>query len=265
MLLLATALAFVALGQLVVLLTGNIDLSVGPLMGLIVGRRRRSSGPPARAPATLAARDPRGDRHGARRRARDRAAACASGGSPSVLASLATYIVIQGVALLLRPQEAGELRTGITARDQHGRSAGCRSRSIVAVVVAVVAEVLLRRSRAGLELRAVGSDETRAHRLGARVNLDRTSSPSSLCSLFAAAAGIMLAGQIGIGDGDPTLSTNYTLHEHHRRRARRREHLRRARLVHRRAARRAAADRDRRRRSVPADRRCPGTIGSRAS
>ena len=35
-LLLASALAFVSLGQLVVLLTGNFDLSVGPLMGLAV-------------------------------------------------------------------------------------------------------------------------------------------------------------------------------------------------------------------------------------
>ena len=42
---------------------------------------------------------------------------------------------------------------------------------IAAVAITVIAELLLRRSRAGLELRAVGSDETRAHRLGARVNL----------------------------------------------------------------------------------------------
>ena len=36
MLLLASALAFVSLGQLIVLLTAGIDLSVGPLMGLVV-------------------------------------------------------------------------------------------------------------------------------------------------------------------------------------------------------------------------------------
>ena len=35
-LLLASALAFVSFGQLIVLLTGNIDLSVGPLMALTV-------------------------------------------------------------------------------------------------------------------------------------------------------------------------------------------------------------------------------------
>ena len=81
---------------------------------------------------------------------------------------------------------------------------------IAAVAITVVAEVLLRRSRAGLELRDVGSDETRAHRLGARVNLTHMLA-FVVCSLFAAAAGIMLAGTIGIGDGDPTVGVNYTL------------------------------------------------------
>ena len=36
MLLLASALVFISLGQLTVLLTGGIDLSVGPLTGLVV-------------------------------------------------------------------------------------------------------------------------------------------------------------------------------------------------------------------------------------
>ena len=36
MLLLASALGFIALGQLIVMLTGGIDLSVGPLTGLVV-------------------------------------------------------------------------------------------------------------------------------------------------------------------------------------------------------------------------------------
>ena len=84
----------------------------------------------------------------------------------------------------------------------------------------------------GLELRAVGSDETRAHRLGARVNVTQ-SPPTSLCSLFAAAGGIMLASQVGIGDASRRRQLH--AHEHHRGRARRRQHLRRPRLLHRRA------------------------------
>lgn len=55
---------------------------------------------------------------------------------------------------------------------------------------------------------AVGSDENRAHRLGARVNLTHVSA-YVLCSLFAAAGGMMLAAQVGVGDA--RVGVNYTL------------------------------------------------------
>jgi ribose transport system ATP-binding protein len=72
----------------------------------------------------------------------------------------------------------------------------------------VAAELVLRFSRPGLAVRAVGADETRAHRLGARVNLTHVSA-YVLCSLFAAAGGMMLASQVGVGD--PRIGVNYTL------------------------------------------------------
>jgi ribose transport system ATP-binding protein len=206
-LLLASALAFVSMGQLVVLMTGNIDLSVGPFMGLVVVISSffwtvgQGTGDVVLGIVVIIA------------------AAIAVGlvigllvrvgRISSVLASLAVYIVIQGVGLLLRPQEGGQLRTDITATIS--TSIGWMPVAlIVAIAITLVAEGILRRSRAGLELRAVGSDETRAHRLGARVNLTPILA-FVICALFAAAAGIMLAGQVGIGDGDPTLSVNYTL------------------------------------------------------
>jgi ribose transport system ATP-binding protein len=128
---------------------------------------------------------------------------------PSVLASLAVYIVLQGIALQLRPVQAGQLRPDIVAGIN--TTIGWMPVSfIAAIVVTVVAEVLLRRTHAGLELRAVGSDESRAHRLGARINWTLILG-FVLCSLFAAAAGILLAGQIGIGNGDPSVGTPYTL------------------------------------------------------
>jgi ribose transport system ATP-binding protein len=127
----------------------------------------------------------------------------------SVLASLAVYIVVQGIGLQLRPQQGGQLRTSVTGAIN--TDIGWMPVALIAaIVITLIAEVLLRRSRAGLELRAVGSDETRAHRLGARVNLTHILA-FVICSLFAAAAGIMLAGTIGIGNGDPTVSANYTL------------------------------------------------------
>jgi ribose transport system ATP-binding protein len=204
---LASTLAFVSMGQLVIMLTGNFDLSVGPLMGLVTvvvsffwstgqGSGELILGILAVIGTALAV----GLVNGGLVR---------FGRLNAVLATLSTYIVVQGVALQLRPQEAGELRPSITA----GIGTGIGwfpVAAIAAVVVAIVAEVILRRTRAGLQLRAVGSDETRAHRLGARVN-PTIIAAFAICALFAVAAGIMLSGQIGIGDGDPTLSANYSL------------------------------------------------------
>ena len=206
-LLLASALAFVSLGQLVVLMTGNIDLSVGPLMGLTAvvtsffwtagqGTGDLILGIGAVVGTAVAV----GLVIGLLTRAMR---------GQSVLASLAASIVIQGIALLLRPQQGGILRGNITGAIN--TSIGWMPVAVIAaIVITVIAEVALRRSRAGLELRAVGSDATRAHRLGAHVGLTHIVA-FVLCSLFAAAAGIMLVGTIGIGNGDPAVSANYTL------------------------------------------------------
>jgi ribose transport system ATP-binding protein len=207
MLLLASALAFVSLGQLIVLLTGNIDLSVGPLMGLTAvvtsffwttgqGSGELVLGIVAVIGTAVAV----GLVIGLLVRV---------GRLPSVLASLAAYIIIEGIALQLRPQQGGLLRSDITA-GINTDVGWMPVAMIAAIAITLIAEVLLRRTRAGIELRAVGSDESRAHRLGARVN--RTHILAFVgCSLFAAAAGIMLAGTIGVGNGDPTVSVNYTI------------------------------------------------------
>jgi ribose transport system ATP-binding protein len=207
MLLLGSALAFVSLGQLVVLLTGNIDLSVGPLMGLttVVASFFWATGQGTGDLvlgifAVIGTAVAVGLVIGLLVRV---------GRLPSVLASLAAYIVIQGVGLQLRPQQGGELRTDITG--VINTDIGWMPVALIAAVaITLIAEVVLRRSRAGLELRAVGSDETRAHRLGAHVNITHILAFIT-CSLFAVAAGVMLSGTIGIGNGDPTLSANYTL------------------------------------------------------
>jgi ribose transport system ATP-binding protein len=206
-LLLASALAFVSLGQAVIVMTGNIDLSVGPLMGLTVvvtsffwttgqGTGELILGVAAVIGTAAAVGTVIGLLVRAAR-------------VPSVVASLSAYIIIQGIALLLRPQPAGLLRPSITA--VINADVGWMPVAlIVAITATLIAELALRRSRAGLQLRAVGSDETRAYRLGAQVNFTHILA-FVLCALCAAAAGVMLAGQSGIGDADPTLSVNYTL------------------------------------------------------
>ena len=95
-------------------MAANLDLSVGPLMGLIVvvtsffwatgqGPATLCSGSSLVIATALAV----GLVNGLLVRV---------GRLPPVLATLATYIVIQGVGLQLRPQEAGILRPDITAR-----------------------------------------------------------------------------------------------------------------------------------------------------
>jgi ribose transport system ATP-binding protein len=205
MLLLTSALVLISLGQLIVLLTGAIDLSVGPLTGLVVvvfsffagdgqSGGRLALGILAVVGVALLV--------GLTNAALVRVFRLAS-----VLATLATYIALQGVSLLLRSQPGGYLRSGITA--------GLRTSwgwvpvaFIAACALALACELALRFARFGLQLRAVGSDETRAHRLGARVNLTHVSA-YVLCSLFAAAGGMMLAAQVGVGDA--RVGVNYTL------------------------------------------------------
>ena len=205
MLLLGTALALMSVGQLIVLLTGGIDLSVGPLAGLAVvifsffAGAGQSGGMLALGVlAVIGAALAVGLANAALVRVFRLA---------SVLATLATYIVIQGVSLLLRSQPGGFYRFGVTSalRTSWGYVPVA---FFAACVLGLACELLLRFSRPGLELRAVGSDETRAHRLGAHVNAVHVGA-YVLCSLFAVAGGMMVAAQVGIGD--PRIGTNYTL------------------------------------------------------
>lgn len=205
MLLLVTALALIALGQLIVLLTGAIDLSVGPLTGLVVvvfsffaGQGQGAGMLVLGLVVVVAVAVLVGLANAVLVRVFRLG---------SVLATLATYIVIQGVSLLLRSEPGGLIRFSVTSELK--TSWGWVPLAFIAAcALAVAAELALRFTRFGLMLRAVGSDETRAHRLGARVNLSHVSA-YVLCSLFAAAGGLMLASQISIGD--PRVGVTYTL------------------------------------------------------
>ena len=205
MLLLASALGFIALGQLIVMLTGGIDLSVGPLTGLVVvvmsffaGQGQSGGrlwlGFLAVIGVAIAV--------GLTNAALVRIVRLAP-----VLATLATYIVLQGVSLLLRETPGGFFRPGVTSTIKT-TIGWVPVAFIICAGLALACEAALRWTRYGLALRAVGSDSTRAHRLGAHVTITQVSA-YVLCSLFSAAGGIMLASQVAIGDA--TVGLNYTL------------------------------------------------------
>ncbi|HST39782.1 MAG TPA: ATP-binding cassette domain-containing protein [Conexibacter sp.] len=197
-LVLATALILVSLGQLTVLLTAGIDLAVGPLMALTVvvlsfrlGDTQSTGSLVLGIVLVLAIGIAVGVLHGLLiRKARI---------SP-IIATLATSIAILGLAQLLRPNPDGVIR--IAFADTLQKSVGFLPIAfVVALLLALLCEFGLRRTRFGVGLRAVGSGEASAHRVGVRVT-PTVIGGYALCSLFTVLAGMMLAAQVGIGDAN---------------------------------------------------------------
>src|SRR5690242_2595384 len=165
MMTLLAALAFIAFGQLIVIMTAGIDLSVGPLAGLLV------------VISSFFVLDHKSTATIALGFVLMLAVAVAVGlinasfvqfaKFPPVAATLATYIGLQGISLLLRHQQGGFIRQDVTDRI-NSTVANVPWAFVVAVALAVVLELALRRSRWGLSVRAVGSREQAAHRVGVR-------------------------------------------------------------------------------------------------
>jgi ribose transport system ATP-binding protein len=119
-------------------------------------------------------------------------------GLPSIIATLASLSVMQGLSLKLRPVPGGEINFDVA--DTLNRSwSFVPIAFVVAVVVALAGDHWLYRTASGLTARAVGMDEDSARRLGA--HSERVSWRAFvLSSLLATVAGFFLAAQVGIGD-----------------------------------------------------------------
>ena len=205
LMILLAALAFISFGQLIVIMTAGIDLSVGPLAGLIVVISSffliDGKGPGALVlglAIMLATALAVGLLNGALVR---------FGRFTPVAATLAVYIALQGVSLLLRPFQDGYIRAEVIDAIKT-RVVGIPVAFLVAVALAIALEWCLRRTTWGRGLRAAGSREPAAHRLGVRV--DRTIVGAYVaCSALTFLGGVMLMAQIGVGD--PTQGVGYTL------------------------------------------------------
>ena len=128
-------------------------------------------------------------------------------GISPVVATLAMFMALQGLYLLLRSTPGGVIFAGVSDMIQ-ARVGLVPIATIAGVVLLVLLEVALRRTRWGVQLRAVGSHDAAAARLGIRVGWVRFLS-YVLCSLLVLPAAVILMAQIGIGEGRPSLS--YTL------------------------------------------------------
>jgi ribose transport system ATP-binding protein len=202
---LTTALGFIALGQTIALLLGAIDLSVGPLSGFLV------------VIASFFIND-------------DKSAAMITIGFilvflgafvvggingslirfanfTPIAATLAMYIGLQGMSFLLRDNPGGYINANVVEviTWQFGPIPAA---FIALVAVAVACEYLLRRTALGWRLRAAGSNEESARRVGVWVDGTFLFGYIS-CSLLTAVGAVMLMSQIGVGD--PRQGINYTL------------------------------------------------------
>jgi ribose transport system ATP-binding protein len=204
-LLLVSALGFVALGQTTVMMTGGIDLSTGPLTGFLVVIA--SFFVNDKAPITaislglltmLVVAVITGLVNGSLIRFVKFTA---------IAATLTTYIAIGGFAFLLRPEPGGYISQGFS--DLLNSAAGPIPYVFMALFAAtVIMEYVLRKSRWGWSLRAVGSNEEAARKVGVRTTRTIISA-YVLSSFFVFFGAILLMVQLGIGDASQGVT--YTL------------------------------------------------------
>ncbi len=191
--------------QLATVLVGSIDLSIGPLAGLCVvlasflAPDGVATGPfVAGLILILAATTGFGLLQGL---------LITSLRLPAIVVTIATFIGLQGISLLLRPVAGGAIDDALSDAAQFPLwflPAGL----VLAVAIVGVAEWLLFRTDFGRRFRAVGSSPLASHRLG--IDSQRLTWLAFVISGFLTGiGGLMLAGQVGIGS--PSTGTDYTL------------------------------------------------------
>jgi ribose transport system ATP-binding protein len=127
---------------------------------------------------------------------------------PSIIATLGTFSILQGASLLLRDHPEGEINSNVI--DKLNTSIGFMPVAFIGVMLLVVlADLWLYRSRTGMAVRAVGLDETSARRLGMSTGLI-VFLAFVVCAVMASIAGFYSAAQVQIGSpiiGDYALTS----------------------------------------------------------
>ena len=200
----AAPLLFAALGQMAVILLGGIDLTVGPIISLVttIASYLLAADAPVPAAVGIAACLGAGLAVGALN-----AAVIVVFRIPDLVATLGTFSVVQGVALMVRPSPGGTLAPEIAAAitERIGR---LPLAFIAVVLVFLLAEAILSRGRLGARLYALGGSAEAAAVAGIRG--DRLRAMAYMFSGFmAAVAGLIIAARIG--SGDPQAGSTFTL------------------------------------------------------
>lgn len=126
---------------------------------------------------------------------------------PAIIATLATLSILDGIALSLRPIAAGLINFDVL--DILATSVGFVPIAFIIMFIgAILWDVLLYATPAGLTMRAVGHDAQASRRIGARTTLHRVGA-FVLSGFMAALASFFLAAQVGVGD--PRAGSSYAL------------------------------------------------------
>jgi ABC-type sugar transport system ATPase subunit/ribose/xylose/arabinose/galactoside ABC-type transport system permease subunit len=195
-------LALASIGQMTVILLGGIDLSVGPLISLVttIASFTIIAGPSGWVGILLCL-----------------VTGLFVGGMnsalivwlriPDLISTLATYSVVFGLALIVRPSPGGSVSEGfadfITMRLGWFPVAG-----FAILAISAIGEILLVKGRIGTRLYAIGSRSEAAFVAGIRVDRIRCFA-YLFCGFMAALAGLVVAARIG--SGDPQAGTQFTL------------------------------------------------------
>jgi ribose transport system ATP-binding protein len=197
-------LALVALGQFCVIVLGGIDLSVGPLISLVTALTSFIAVSEGGAPtcAAIAAAVGAGLMTGL-----INAGLIVRLKIPDLIATLSTYSVVFGMALIIRPSPGGLVSD--TFLDIFGSNFGpVPIAALIVVVLFFAMEVMLLRGRLGQRLYGVGSSSEASIVVGINTALVRAGA-YVFCALCAAVAGLLIAARIG--SGDPQAGASFTL------------------------------------------------------
>ena len=190
-------LLIVALGQMFVAISGGIDLSVGSVVSL-TSAILVTVDPGLAIPAALAM---------------GLVVGLVNGIGVTILAvhplvmTLATMTFLQGLALLILPVPGGEVPDWLEAAVDF-RAMGLPAAFFWCLAFVIVAVIILRRTRFGLRLFAVGANPESAGRSGISVTGVKIGA-YVLCSIAGVLAGLFLSARVA--SADATLGAAYSL------------------------------------------------------
>lgn len=195
----ALPLVFAAVGQTLVVLTGGIDLSVGGVFSLCVGLAALHLTGGAGMAGWLVAVPLVGAAAGA-----VNGLLVARGRLAPILVTLATLSVYDGLALRVLPEPGGVVSGGITAALANPNAPV----GLVYLAAVVVGWWVLRRTRFGMNVYAVGSDESAARAVGVPVDRVKVGAYAGAGLCYGLAALFYVATTTS---GDPNAGASYIL------------------------------------------------------